>query len=62
MCLSVPALERLSDVKLTVEEIAVTRAAQMLKLKVVLEAVNQKLGIQDEASCKWSIKRERERS
>uniref|UniRef100_A0A3B3QJL4 Parvin, gamma n=1 Tax=Paramormyrops kingsleyae TaxID=1676925 RepID=A0A3B3QJL4_9TELE len=49
-------LERLSDVKLTVEEIAVTRAAQILKLKVVLEAVNQKLGIQDEASCKWSVK------
>lgn len=43
-----------------VEEIAVTSAAQMCKLEMILEAFDQELGLGAEAdsTAKWSAKRE----
>ena len=40
------------------EEIAVTAAAQIHKLGVVLEEMNKRLGIGDDALPKWDVKRE----
>lgn len=42
------------------EEIAVTSAAQMSKLELILQALNQELALSDEADskAKWSAKRE----
>ncbi|XP_028815223.1 gamma-parvin [Denticeps clupeoides] len=47
-------LGRLALVHLPVEEIALTSAAQVRKLEVVLESLNQRLGV-DEETAKWSV-------
>ncbi|KAJ8367381.1 hypothetical protein AAFF_G00320320 [Aldrovandia affinis] len=47
---------QLSGVRLPVEEIAVTSEAQIYKLEVIMEALNQSLGVQDLADRKWSVK------
>lgn len=49
-------LVRLAGVLLSVEEIAVTSAAQTRKLEVILEALNEKLGLQDSSLSRWSVK------
>ncbi|XP_060770409.1 gamma-parvin [Neoarius graeffei] len=51
-------LSRLGGVHLEVEEIAVTSAAQMCKLELILQALNQELGLGDEAesTARWSAK------
>uniref|UniRef100_A0A4W5KX00 Parvin, gamma n=1 Tax=Hucho hucho TaxID=62062 RepID=A0A4W5KX00_9TELE len=49
-------LGRLAGVLLSVEEIAVTSAAQTRKLEVILEALNEKLGLQDSSLTRWSVK------
>ncbi|XP_038872786.1 gamma-parvin [Salvelinus namaycush] len=49
-------LGRLAGVLLSVEEIAVTSAAQTRKLEVILEALNEKLGLQDSSLSRWSVK------
>ncbi|XP_018602581.1 gamma-parvin isoform X2 [Scleropages formosus] len=49
-------LERLAGVRLSVEEIALTRAAQTHKVEVTLEALNQSLGVDSEASSRWSVR------
>ncbi|MBN3278390.1 PARVG protein, partial [Polyodon spathula] len=51
-------LARLGDVKLDVEEIALTAAAQKRKLRVVMDALKEKLRLPDEALQKWSVERE----
>lgn len=45
---------------MAVEEIALTSAAQMSKLQLILQALNKELGFGDEADskAKWSAKRE----
>ncbi|CAL8359213.1 unnamed protein product [Lota lota] len=48
-------LARLAGVSVSVEEIAVTAAAQIHKLGVVLEEVNKRLGIRDDALAKWDV-------
>ena len=49
---------RLAGVSLSVDEIAVTAAAQIHKLGVVLEEVNKRLGLTDDALAKWNVQRE----
>ncbi|KAL0968030.1 hypothetical protein UPYG_G00261360 [Umbra pygmaea] len=49
-------LEKLAGVHLSVEEIAVSSAAQTHKLEVILEALNDKLGMGDSSSARWSVK------
>lgn len=43
-----------------VDEIALTSAAQMCKLELILKALNQELGLgaEEDSSAKWSAKRE----
>ncbi|CAL8375870.1 unnamed protein product [Arctogadus glacialis] len=48
-------LARLAGVSLSVDEIAVTAAAQIHKLGVVLEEVNKRLGLTDDAMAKWNV-------
>ncbi|KAK1166737.1 gamma-parvin-like isoform X2 [Acipenser oxyrinchus oxyrinchus] len=48
-------LARLGDVKLDVEEIALTATAQKRKLRVVMDALKQKLRLPEEAMQKWSV-------
>ncbi|KAG7454752.1 hypothetical protein MATL_G00263100 [Megalops atlanticus] len=47
---------KFTGVHLPVEEIAVTTAAQLNKLGVILEALNKSLGVGDQASRRWSVK------
>ncbi|KAJ8245703.1 hypothetical protein GJAV_G00273580 [Gymnothorax javanicus] len=49
-------LAQLTGVRLAVEEIAVTAAAQLRKLDLIVEALNQALGSPDQDPCKWSVK------
>ncbi|XP_031657041.1 gamma-parvin isoform X2 [Oncorhynchus kisutch] len=49
-------LGKLAGVLLSVDEIAVTSAAQTRKLEVILEALNEKLGLQDNSLSRWSVK------
>lgn len=49
-------LAQLSGVRLPVEEIAVTGEAQLHKLQVVMEVLNQRLGPPDQTAHKWSVK------
>ncbi|KAG7324283.1 hypothetical protein KOW79_012299 [Hemibagrus wyckioides] len=51
-------LGRLGGVHLAVEEIALTSAAQMSKLELILQVLNKELGFGDEANskAKWSAK------
>lgn len=49
---------RLAGVHLSMEEIAVTSAAQIHKLEVVLGELNNILGIRDDSFIKWNVKRE----
>ncbi|KAJ8374076.1 hypothetical protein SKAU_G00046560 [Synaphobranchus kaupii] len=49
-------LGQLAGVHLPVEEIAVTEAAQLRKLEIIMEALNQSLGLPDQAAPKWSVK------
>lgn len=46
--------EKLSSLKLEVEEISLTSASQRRKLGVVLEAVNQSLQV-EEQQAKWGV-------
>lgn len=46
--------EKLSSLKLEVEEISLTSASQRRKLGVILEAVNQSLQV-EEQQAKWSV-------
>lgn len=52
-----PHAGRLADEHLPVEEIAVTTEAQIRKLGIILEALNNRLDVNDETA-KWSIARE----
>ncbi|KAG5830486.1 hypothetical protein ANANG_G00311140 [Anguilla anguilla] len=49
-------LAQLSGVRLAVEDIAVTGEAQLHKLQLVMEALNQNLGLPDQTAHKWSVK------
>lgn len=51
-------LDKLGGVNLGVEEIAVTTVAQMCKLELIMQALNQELGLGDEAdsTARWSAK------
>lgn len=49
-----PISEKLSSLKLEVEEISLTSASQRRKLGVILEAVNQSLQV-EEQQAKWSV-------
>ncbi|KAG9280762.1 gamma-parvin-like [Astyanax mexicanus] len=51
-------LRRLGDVHVEVDEIALTTTAQMRKLELVLQALDQKLGLssQDDDAAKWNVK------
>lgn len=46
--------EKLSSLKLEVEEISLTSASQRRKLGVILEAINQSLQV-EEQQAKWSV-------
>lgn len=48
-------LTRLAGVQLPVDEIAVTSTAQIRKLEIILEVLNERLGLGD-GSTKWSVK------
>ncbi|XP_068168748.1 gamma-parvin [Antennarius striatus] len=48
-------LSVLAGVRVSVEEIALTSAAQIKKLEAILEELNQKLGLQ-ESQIKWNVK------
>lgn len=47
-------LEKLSSLKVEVEEISLTSASQRRKLRIILEAVNQSLQV-EEQQAKWSV-------
>ncbi|XP_010901028.1 gamma-parvin isoform X1 [Esox lucius] len=49
-------LGKLAGVHLSVEEIALTSSAQIRKLEMILEALNEKLGLQDDSPARWSVK------
>lgn len=49
---------RFSGVHLPVNEIALTSAAQIQKLQVILEELDQRLGLEDRSQIKWDVKRE----
>ncbi|XP_047189052.1 gamma-parvin isoform X3 [Scophthalmus maximus] len=51
-------LSRLASVHLPVEDIALTSAAQIRKLELVLAELDKSLGLQDSSQIKWNIKRE----
>ena len=55
--MSVLSVVSLAGVQLPVDEIAVTSAAQIHKLEIILEALNNKLELK-ESTIKWSVKRE----
>ncbi|KAF0040616.1 hypothetical protein F2P81_006514, partial [Scophthalmus maximus] len=47
---------RLASVHLPVEDIALTSAAQIRKLELVLAELDKSLGLQDSSQIKWNIK------
>ncbi|XP_075894218.1 gamma-parvin isoform X2 [Nelusetta ayraudi] len=49
-------LTRFSGVHLPVNEIALTSAAQIQKLQVILEELDQRLGLEDRSQIKWDVK------
>ncbi|KAJ7997885.1 hypothetical protein DPEC_G00216810 [Dallia pectoralis] len=49
-------LGTLAGVQLSVDEIALTSTAQIHKLEVVLDALNEKLGLQDSSLVRWNVK------
>ncbi|XP_039990190.1 gamma-parvin [Xiphias gladius] len=49
-------LSQLAGVHLPVEEMALTRTAQLHKLEVILEELDKRLGLQDSCQIKWNIK------
>ncbi|KAM3608603.1 uncharacterized protein V6R79_001565 [Siganus canaliculatus] len=49
-------LNRLADVYLSVEEIALTSASQIRKLEAVLEELDKRLVLQDSSRIKWNVK------
>uniref|UniRef100_A0A667YSK5 Parvin, gamma n=1 Tax=Myripristis murdjan TaxID=586833 RepID=A0A667YSK5_9TELE len=49
-------LSRLAGVHLSVEEIALSSAAQIHKLEATLEELDKRLGLKDAASIKWNVK------
>ncbi|XP_047189051.1 gamma-parvin isoform X2 [Scophthalmus maximus] len=49
-------LSRLASVHLPVEDIALTSAAQIRKLELVLAELDKSLGLQDSSQIKWNIK------
>ncbi|KAK2917614.1 gamma-parvin [Channa argus] len=49
-------LDKLADVHLAVEEIALTSTAQTRKLKVIMEELDKRLGLEDGSQIKWSVK------
>ncbi|KAG8012812.1 Gamma-parvin, partial [Nibea albiflora] len=49
-------LSKLAGVHLPVEEMAMTTAAQIRKLEVVLEELGKRLGLQDSSRIKWNVK------
>ncbi|XP_070687166.1 gamma-parvin [Pempheris klunzingeri] len=49
-------LSRLAGVHLSVEEIALTSAAQIRKLEVILEELDKRLGQEDSSRIKWNVK------
>ncbi|KAM3870170.1 gamma-parvin [Diretmus argenteus] len=49
-------LSRLAGVHLALEEIAVTSAAQIHKLEVILEELDKRLGATDSTLIKWNVK------
>ncbi|MFT7816993.1 gamma-parvin isoform X2 [Arapaima gigas] len=49
-------LATLAGVRLSVEDIALSSDAQIRKLKAILEALNQSLGVEDEASSRWNVR------
>ncbi|XP_071349840.1 gamma-parvin isoform X2 [Trachinotus anak] len=49
-------LSSLAGVHLPVDEIALTSAAQIHKLEVILEELDKRLGLQDSSQIKWNIK------
>lgn len=49
---------KLADVHVSVEEMALTSAAQIHKLEVILEELDKRLGSQDSSRIKWNVKRE----
>ncbi|KAF3855087.1 hypothetical protein F7725_023142 [Dissostichus mawsoni] len=51
-------LSRLAGVDVPVEEMALTSPAQIRKLGLVLEELDQRLGLQDDSRIKWNVKRE----
>lgn len=49
---------KLAGVHVSVEEMALTSVAQILKLGLILEQLDQRLGLQDSSRIKWNVKRE----
>uniref|UniRef100_A0A3P8VL18 Parvin, gamma n=1 Tax=Cynoglossus semilaevis TaxID=244447 RepID=A0A3P8VL18_CYNSE len=49
-------LVKLADAQLSVADIALTAAAQMHKLELVLEELDKRLGLQDSSQSKWNVK------
>lgn len=49
-------LTRFSGVHLPVNEIALTSVAQIQKLQVILEELDQRLGLEDRSQIKWDVK------
>ncbi|KAK5901924.1 hypothetical protein CesoFtcFv8_007234 [Champsocephalus esox] len=49
-------LSRLAGVDVPVEEMALTSPAQIRKLGLVLEELDQRLGLQDDSRIKWNVK------
>ncbi|KAM4733771.1 gamma-parvin [Anableps anableps] len=49
-------LSRLGDVKLEVEEIALTSSSQIHKLEVIIKELDKRLGVEDSSLIKWDVK------
>ncbi|XP_037308465.2 gamma-parvin [Pungitius pungitius] len=49
-------LSKLAGVQVSVEEMALTSVAQILKLGLILEQLDQRLGLQDSSGIKWNVK------
>ncbi|XP_044212503.1 gamma-parvin [Thunnus albacares] len=49
-------LSRLAGVHLSVEEIALSKKAQIRKLEIIMEELDKRLGLQDSSRIKWNIK------
>ncbi|XP_040017972.1 gamma-parvin [Gasterosteus aculeatus] len=49
-------LSKLAGVHVSVEEMALTSVAQILKLGLILEQLDQRLGLQDSSRIKWNVK------